>query len=292
MGGRGRARAIAVMLASAIGLGTAVAVPASAAAAAVCVSAVHPRLAARMSADVTGALRGRRSAVGLAAADPGLGLSCALDPGHHFVAASVIKVTILSALLLKAGGAGHLTTAQRAAAWQMITESSNSAADKLWAAVGLGGMQRFLNRAGMTRTQLSSAWGLTEITPADELTLLRLLTSPGAVLSPASRSYVLSLMAQVVVGQRWGTPAGVGAGVTVHVKNGWLPFPTGANWRINSLGTFAGPGTAYQMDLLTSGNPSMGYGIGTIEGAARVINRDIAQFVAWQRTHPAGTMPG
>jgi hypothetical protein len=174
----------------------------------------------------------------------------------------------------------------------MITESSNSAADRLWAEVGLGGMQRFLNRAGMTHTQLSDAWGLTEITPADELTLLRLLTRPGPVLSAASRGYVLSLMAQVVVGQRWGTPAGVGAGVTVHVKNGWLPFPSGADWRINSLGAFAGPGTAYQMDVLTSGNPSMGYGVDTIEGAARVINRAIAEFVAWQRSHPAGTIPG
>jgi Beta-lactamase enzyme family len=295
MGGRARTYATAIMAAGAVALGMTVAAPAGALAAsaspAICVSAAHPRLAARMSGGIAGALRGRRSAVGLSVADPGLGLSCRLDAGGHFVAASAIKVTILSALLLKTGGAGHLTAAQRSLAWAMITQSSNVAADRLWAQVGIGGMQRFLNRAGMTQTRLSDAWGLSELTAADELTLLRLLTSPGPVLSPASRSYVLALMARVIASQRWGTPAGIGAGVTVHVKNGWLPYPTGADWRINSLGTFAGPGTAYQMAVLTSGNPSMGYGIDTIQGAARVVNRDIAEFVAWLRGGSTGTMP-
>jgi hypothetical protein len=105
------------------------------------------------------------------------------------------------------------------------------------------------------------------------------------VLAPGSRAYVLTLMAQVIPGQRWGTPAGAGKDITVHVKNGWLPYPTGRNWHVNSLGTFAGPGTAYQVAILTAQNPSMAYGIATIEAAARVINRDIAQFVAWQRAH-------
>ena len=280
----------------AIGLGVANAAPTgavavtvtaagAAASPAICVSAAHPLLAARMSSGIASALRGRRSAVGLAVADPGLGLSCGRDAGSHFVAASAIKVTILSALLLKAGGAGHLTSAQRSLARAMITQSSNSAASQLWAEVGMAGMQRFLDRTGMTQTRLNVAWGLTELTAANELTLLELLTSPGPVLTPASRSYVLTLMAQVVASERWGTPAGVGAGITVHVKNGWLPYPTGSDWRINSLGAFAGPGTAYQMAVLTSGNPSMGYGVDTIEGAARVINRDIAEFVAWQRAH-------
>jgi hypothetical protein len=288
MAGRLTARAIVTMAAGVIGLGVTVAAPAGAQAAAVppaaCVSAAHPLLAARMSSGIAGALHGRRSLVGLRVADPGLGLTCGLDAGGHFVAASAIKVTILSALLLKEGGAARLTAAQRSLARAMITQSSNAAADRLWAQAGLAGMQRFLNRAGMTHTRLASAWGLSELTAADEVILLRLLTSPGPVLSAASRSYVLTLMAQVIPSQRWGTPAGTGAGVAVHVKNGWLPYPTGRDWRVNSLGTFAGAGTAYQMAVLTAGNPSMPYGVDTIQGAARVVNRDIAEFVAWQRS--------
>jgi beta-lactamase class A len=288
MGGTRRAHASTVMLAAAIGLGLAAAPAAAAQAAAgpaICVSAAHPKLAAQMSADIARARGGRRSSAGLAAADPALGLACKLNAGGHFDAASAIKVTILSALLLKEDGAARLTARQRSLAHAMITQSSNSAADALWAQVGLAGMHRFLNRAGMTHTVLNSAWGLSGLTAADELTLLRLLTSPGPVLAPGSRDYVLALMAQVIPSQRWGTPAGAGAGITVHVKNGWLPYPTGRDWHVNSLGAFAGPGTAYQLAILTSGNPSMAYGVTTIEDAARVINRDIAQFVAWQRAH-------
>jgi beta-lactamase class A len=288
MGGTRRVRVLSILAARAIGLGLTAAPLATAQAAAapaVCVSAAHPKLAARMSADITVALRGRRSVAGLAAVDPGLGLSCALNAREHFDAASAIKVTILSALLLKRGGPGHLTAAQRSLAYAMITQSSNSAADALWAQAGVSGVQHFLDRAGMTHTVLNAAWGLSGLTAADELTLLRLLTSPGPVLTTASRSYVLSLMARVIPSQRWGTPAGAGADITVHVKNGWLPYPTGRDWHINSLGTFTGPGTAYQMAILTAGNPSMAYGVDTIQGAARVINSDIAQFVAWQRAH-------
>ena len=48
----------------------------------------------------------------------------------------------------------------------MITESSNSAANTLWAETGVSHVQDFLNKAGMAQTVLdSSAWGLTRITP-------------------------------------------------------------------------------------------------------------------------------
>lgn len=244
-----------------------------------CVSAVHPLLAARVSAGVAAALRGDPD-VGLAVSDSGLGLSCSLRASTRFIAASAIKVTILGALLLKEGGSARLTAAQRSLAWAMITQSSNAAATALWNETGIGGVQRFLDRAGLTQVRLSYAWGLSEITAHDEVMLLRLLTEPGTVLTAASRSYELYLMAHVEPGQRWGTPAGVPAGVTVHVKNGWLPYPTGSDWHVNSLGAFTGPHTSYELAVLTSGNPSMADGIATIQAAAQVINRNIAAFTA------------
>jgi beta-lactamase class A len=244
----------------------------------VCFSAAHPKLAAELSRGVMAALRGRRSAVGLAFADTNLRVTCKVNRTGHFYAASAIKATIISALLRKIGGSSHLTGAQRSLAWSMITESNNNSATRLWNEVGISGVQRFLDLAGMTHTELSSAWGLSQITAQDELVLLRVLTSAGKVLSTASRRYVLWLMAHVVSAQRWGVSAGAPANVTVHIKNGWLPYPTGSNWRINSIGAFTGPGINYLMAALTSQNPSMGYGIDTIEAAARVINRDLAEF--------------
>jgi beta-lactamase class A len=285
---RRRTRALTPLLAMSLALSAmlaaAVAQPASAQAASaraaspICFSAAHPRLAARMSSGIMAALRGRRSLVGLTFADTSLRVTCKVNRGGHFYAASVIKVTIISALLEKIGGSSHLTTAQRSLAWSMITESSNNSATKLWNEVGLRGMQRFLNLAGMTHTELNAAWGLTQITAQDELTLLRLLTSTGHVLTAASRSYVLWLMAHVVSAQRWGVSAGAPAGVTVHIKNGWLPYPSGSNWRINSIGAFTGPHVNYLITALSSQNPSMAYGIDTIQAAARVINRDLAEF--------------
>jgi hypothetical protein len=250
----------------------------AAAASPICVSAEHPRLAARMSSQIAAALRGRRSVVGLAVQDEGLDVSCRFHAGWRFYAASVIKVTIISALLRKIGGPAHLSKAQRSLAWQMITESNNNAATALWNQTGHAALQRFLNLAKMTHTVLSPAWGLTRITAQDELTLLRLLTGRGTVLTPRGRSYVLWLMAHVIASQRWGVPAGAPARVTVHVKNGWLGYPTNSDWNINSLGAFTGSHLGWQTAVLTTGNRNMTYGIDTIQPAARVINRDLANF--------------
>jgi hypothetical protein len=264
--------------------GPASSAPASSAAARtpICTSAKHPRLAARISRGISSALARRTgSVVGLAASDAADGLTCALRQSVHFYSASVIKVTILSALLLKKGGLAHLTTAERDLAYVMITQSSNSAATKLWNEVGMSHMQRFLNEARMRQTVLSSAWGLTLITAHDELRLLHLLTTKGKVLSNAARAYVLRLMSKVVVAERWGVSAGAPRNVTVHIKNGWLPYPRANDWRINSIGAFTGKGIAYQIVILTA-PPSVGegqgesYGIQTVQAAAGVINRQLA----------------
>jgi hypothetical protein len=223
---------------------------------------------------------GRQDVVGLAAADARLGLTCSLNSGAHFYAASAIKATIISALLLKVGGVGHLTSNQHALAWRMITESDNDAATALWNETGISGMQRFLNRAGMSHTELDSqAWGLTLITAHDEVTLLKLLTTRGRVLSTPSRRYVLYLMAHVEAGQRWGVTAGAPAKVTVHVKNGWLPYPSHpVQWNINSIGAFTGTGITYQIAMLTTNNQSEDYGIDTIRDACRYLNWNLAAF--------------
>jgi beta-lactamase class A len=79
------------------------AAPASAASSAVsCRSASHPALAARLDRGIDRALRGRVSAVAVGVDDPGQGLQCWLNGSAHFDSASVVKVTILAALLRRA----------------------------------------------------------------------------------------------------------------------------------------------------------------------------------------------
>lgn len=280
--------AVAIVIlgsAGVVGMAPAVAAPGHSAVAStashICASAKRPKLAARISRGITAALAGRtHSVVGLTAADAAAGLTCGLHQKQHFYAASVIKVTIISALLLKVHGPSGLTKAQRSLAYLMITQSNNSAATALWDDVGMSGMQAFLNKAGMRQTILSDAWGLTLITAQDELTLLHVLTNPGNVLGKNSRRYVLSLMSKVIPAQRWGVPAGAPSDVTVHVKNGWLPYPQAHDWHINSIGAFTGNNIAYQIVVLTGppavGGQSESYGIQTVQAVAQVINRDLA----------------
>jgi hypothetical protein len=186
-------------------------------------------------------------------------------------------VTILAALLRKAEDQHrHLTATEAARARSMITRSSNDAASALWAELGRSYLQHFLDVAGMRHTSLGPGgyWGLTQITANDQVVLLRLLLNGNAVLDPSSRSYALKLMAEVTPAQRWGVPAGAPASLTVHVKNGWLPLAT-HGWRIHSIGCFTGHGGSYSIVVLTQDNPTMAYGIATIETIAQAINHDL-----------------
>jgi beta-lactamase class A len=283
-------RALPAFRAAAVALSVALLVSAapragatSEASAPVCTSAARPRLAAQLTRGIQRALAGRSSRFSLTMADPRLGLSCALHRTWHFDAASAVKVTIISALLYKVDGPDHMTAAQHTLAWRMITESDNAAATRLWNDVGEAGMQRFVTAAHMPHTILDdAAWGLSQLTAQDELTLLELLTTAGQVLTNTSRGYVLWLMSKVVPSQRWGVPAGAPADVTVSVKNGWLPDPFTGRWHVNSIGAFRSLGAyrsrhiGYEIAVLTDGNSSESYGIATIQGVARVINRDLA----------------
>ena len=104
--------------------------------------------------------------------------------------------------------------------------------------------------------------------------LLWLLLTPNRVLGTSARDYALALTADVIPAQRWGVPAGAPRSLVVHVKNGWLPFaPYG--WRINSIGGFTGHSSRYSIVVLTQDNPTMAYGVGTVEAIARAINRDL-----------------
>jgi hypothetical protein len=251
--------------------------PVSRVSAGICTAPLAYRaLAARLSAGIELALHGREGHHAVVVYDTATGVSCQADGRRHFDAASIVKVITLAALLR-----WHRETGRPLSGWErdeaalMITRSDDDAATDLWAEVGLGRLRHFLRLAKMGETELGrdGLWGLTQVTAHDEMLLLELLTRPNPVLSDAARSYELGLMARVIPGQRWGTPAGAPGRVTVHVKNGWLPDDTG--WHVNSIGAFTGKGVNYLIAVLTDDSPSEQYGIGTIEGVARLVQRDL-----------------
>jgi hypothetical protein len=285
------ATAIATATAIAAGSVPAAAVPARAQDGPVCASARHPVLAGRLGRRITAALQGRTGTESVAVYDRKRGVRCGVRAGRHYDSASVVKATILAALLREAADAHRpLTAAEDALATKMITESDNRAASALWTSVGRARLTRFLRRAGMAHTTLDpdGHWGLTQITAADQITLLRRLTEPNALLTGKARAYELGLMHQVIPSQRWGTTAGTPAGITWHVKNGWLPRH-GKDWRVHSVGAFTGHGEDYLIAVLTQGAPTMAYGVETIERVARAVHGDLAPGA---RVPVLGGLPG
>jgi Beta-lactamase enzyme family len=240
------------------------------------------RQADPFSAAVAGYLAGRAGTTLAAVDDLRTGQSWRLGDGPAQDEASVVKLDILEALLNASDGAG-LSPDDQALAQQMIENSDNDAATALWdAAGGAAGLAAYNAQAGLTTTTPSPCvecagfpwpgWGLTTTVPYDQITLLKRIIGPSSLLTSAERSYALSLLENVTPGQAWGISGGVPSGVTVALKNGWLPLnDADTDWQINSEGWVSGDGRDYLISVLTTGNPDEQYGIDTVSGLSSLI---------------------
>ncbi len=224
---------------------------------------------------VDGYLAGRSGTVLAAVYDVRTGQSWRLGDGPAQDEASVVKLDILETLLSASDGTGLSSDDQRLAE-QMIEDSDNDAATSLWyAAGGTAGVAAYNDKVGLTRTTPSECvvcadfpwpgWGLSTTVPYDQITLLKQLIEPGPTLTSGERQYALSLLENVTPDQAWGVSGGVPAGVTVALKNGWLPLnDDNTDWQVNSEGWVSGDGRDYLICVLTTGNPTEQYGIDTI----------------------------
>jgi Beta-lactamase enzyme family len=209
-----------------------------------------------------------------------------LGHGPPQAEASVVKLDILETLLDRYRGVDPaVPAADQPVARQMIEDSDNDAATTLWyAAGGPARIAAFNAAAGLRSTTMSQCvtcagfpwpgWGLSTTTPADEVALLRQLISPRSLLTSAERRYALRLMERVTSDQRWGVSAGVPAGVTVALKNGWLPLTSADNdWEVNSVGWVDGADRDYLIAVLTTRSPTEAAGISLIGGLSAMIWR-------------------
>ncbi|MEU8835782.1 serine hydrolase [Streptomyces sp900116325] len=279
--------ALAVTLAAGVLAPVALAAtPAAAATPTVSCTSGKAGLAAKLSKDITAALKGRSSTTAIALYDRTTKTSCTMRSTSKYDSASVVKATVLATLLWDNKKHNrYLTQREVNLATAMITKSDNDATTSLWKQLGVTKVKAFLKAAGMTHTVPGSGgyWGLTQITAQDELRLLSLLTAKNSVLSDNSRAYELGLMRKVISSQRWGTPAGAPSGVTVQVKNGWLPRAT-HGWRVHSIGAFTGKGHDYGITVLTQDNKTMNDGVNTIQAVARAVHKDLNPATTAQTT--------
>ncbi|HXW32813.1 MAG TPA: serine hydrolase [Acidimicrobiales bacterium] len=215
--------------------------------------------------------------------DAETGTTSLYRPGVVEEEASIMKVDILSTLLAQSQNSGQgLTAGQMALCQPMIEESDNDDAQDLWDALGgAPAVSAYDQRVGLGDTTPDAAgyWGLSTTTAADQVLLLERIAYPNALLNAASQAYAMSLLTNVDPTQAWGVSAGVPAGVTVAVKNGWLPLDQGG-WQVNSLGIVQGDGRNYTIAVLTDEGTTEQQGIDAIEGLSALV---------WQELAPSAT---
>jgi beta-lactamase class A len=208
----------------------------------------------------------------VAVLDRKTGRQMVANGSERFHTASIVKVDILATLLWQDQRAGRsMTAAQKQTAVKMITVSDNDAADKLWSTIGGGPALATANVAfGLKHTTPGTTtahpWGQTLTTATDQLRLLEVITETGGPLTAASQNYILSLMAKVHSGQRWGIPAAARHSTAVYVKDGWLAQSSDSwRWITNSIGRIVEPGHDFLVVTLSDHRSTESSGINAIE---------------------------
>lgn len=167
------------------------------------------------------------------------------DNALTFPTASTGKVIVATGVL-EMVAAGTLDYAAVAPDLElMITQSDNSAADRLFKKIGKNdAVISIATRYGLVSTTTGGAWGTIMTNSSDQALLLnQVLGSAESPLPEAQRIILRDLMTKVNPEQAWG--AGSSGGTpdlwTSAVKNGWYLSVAGDRppvglWRVNTMG--------------------------------------------------------
>lgn len=215
-------------------------------------------------------ISGRRGRTAFAVVDSQGRLS-----GRHlhrtFVSASVVKAMLLVTYLRKLDSQGRsLDSGSRSILYPMIHVSDNSAATATWSRVGNARLRRLARAAGMTEFSIVGIWARAQISAADQA---KFFFRMDKLVPRQFRGYARSLLRNIAGYQRWGIPAVANpAGWRVYFKGGWRPTSLGQ--LVHQVARLEQGKTRFAMAVMTDGDPSMGYGITTIEGVtARLLAR-------------------
>jgi hypothetical protein len=163
-----------------------------------------------------------------------------------------------------------LTSYERGHLGPMIRVSSNDAATWVYSQIGNAALRRLARRADMDQfTICCNSWADARFSARDQAKFFWQLER----LTPRRfRDYATGLLRSIVSSQSWGIPkAARRRGFSVFFKGGWGTTALGELVHQASFVSYRG--TGFSLAVLTDGNPSMSYGIGTIAGVAKRIVR-------------------
>jgi hypothetical protein len=210
--------------------------------------------------------------------------------GRHihrtFISASVIKAMLLVTRLreLDAQHRG-LSSSDRSVLYPMIHVSDNSAATTMWRRVGNGRIRSLAHKAGMTDFSIFGIWASAHFSAADQA---KFFFKQDSLIPHQFRHYARGLLSGISSAQSWGIPhVARPAGWHVFFKGGWRG--TGRGQLVHQIGRLEQGHTKFAMAVMTDGDPSMGYGITTIQGVtARLIARPAPKPVYAKTLGPGG----
>ena len=188
---------------------------------------------------------------------------------QHFQTASVVKVMMLVAYLQMLQARHRpLTAAGNALLYPMIHISDNDAASAVLAAVGSAAIARVARESGMSDYAPAAGWwAFTQTSAADQA---RFMLALDRLIPPRFYAYARGLLSGIEPSQSWGIPPVARPRWHVFFKTGQIP----SEGLYNEVARLERPGATFTIAVLTSGDPSMGYGRQTIQGvAARLLAR-------------------
>jgi hypothetical protein len=185
---------------------------------------------------------------------------------EHFHTASLVKAMMLVAYLqMRSAQHRDLKAGDRSLLYPMIHRSDNNAASAVLRIVGVGALARVAGEAGMSDYAPGVGWwAFTQTSAADQARFFSLLAQ---LIPDQFYGYARGLLMGIEPSQSWGIPAIARPHWQVFFKGGWLPMER----VFNQVARLERPGVTFTIAVLSSGEPSMGYGEQTIEGVAAAL---------------------
>jgi hypothetical protein len=185
-----------------------------------------------------------------------------------FVSASVVKAMLLVARLRQLDAAHQgLSGSEHDTLYRMIHVSDNAAATTTWKRVGNSRLYSLARAAHMTDFSIVGIWANAQISAADQA---RFFYNINHLMPRQFLRFGRSLFAHIASYQSWGIPHVARPDWRVLFKGGWRS--TGRGQLVHQVARLERKHATFSLAVMTDGDPTMGYGIGTIEGVtARLV---------------------
>lgn len=200
----------------------------------------------------------------------GGGVRRSSDGRRGYKSASVVKAMMLVAYLRRYDDR-ELSRSERKRLKKMIRRSHDDSATEVRDIIGNGALERLADKVGMPCFASASSWGSTQICSRDMAKLFKVIDE---LMPRRHRRFGMTQLRRIVRKQRWGIPEVTGW--KPFFKSGWYPDPGG--WRVHQVALLRSPRRQeLAVAVLTSGQPSKGYGIETVRKVANQLVGPVAR---------------